>query len=127
MVLKVGRDWKRKGRKIFWAQRLYGLRRAGKNRYVCWIGLTASSDSKARYGTQLAVAKRAFLKNWIALSQIQFHQAEELDFPWRMLIRHINYCKEMELYFPILRFNPNLTNFYIKMKLKLKLKINFVE
>ena len=105
---------------------MIGLRRAGKNRYVCWIGLTASSsDSKARYGTQQAVARRAFLKNWIALSQIQFHQAEELALPWRMLIRHINYCKEMELYFPILRFNPNLTNFYIKMKLKLK--INFVE
>ena len=107
---------------------MIGLRRAGKNRYMCWIGLvTSSSDSKARYGTQQAVARRAFLKNWIALSQIQFHQAEELALPWRMLIRHMNYCKEMELYFPILRFNPNLTNFYIKMKLKLKLKINFVE
>ena len=96
---------------------------------MCWIGLvTSSSDSKARYGTQLAVAKRAFLKNRIALSQIQFHQAEELDFPWRMLIRHINYCKEMELYFPVLRFNPNFTNFFfIKMKLKLKLKVHFVE
>ena len=35
MVLKVGRDWKRKGRKIFWAQGYYDRSSQGWLKKIC--------------------------------------------------------------------------------------------